>query len=59
MVVDAFLIDGPDLKPRDPLIFGQKTGSIPDNIFHEDRVIECLHGHVTLVRTFKQRVNRG
>ncbi len=54
--MNAFLIEGMDSEPDDPFVILQTDRDIAYDIFDECRIVVCLHGHMSFVFAFQQRV---
>ena len=52
--MDALVVYGPNLKPFDARVGFELGGRVSDDIFHENRIVVCLHGDMALIGAFEE-----
>ena len=57
--MDALVVHSPDLEPLDARISFELGGRVSDDIFHENRIVVCLHGDMALIGALEEGIDRG
>src|SRR5262249_47738218 len=57
MIVNALIVHNVNGEPSNSVVRLKPTSSIANHVFDKDRIVVCLHRHMTLICSLEQSVN--